>query len=117
MRPLASTYEETCGDPTAEVDERNLRCAAVAPHLSLAVIKLDRTCEAPDPAIAGRILDIGGVTQVRVDSPRNTIHVLYDGTRETARKVHRLLVLEAWRETDLRRHGKRVHRGQYREEG
>ena len=100
MRPLAIQCEEKRGQPAIGFDGRRTRCARVAAHLSLAVIKLARSCGALEPALAGCLREIAGVLQVRIDASRNTVQLLYNGERGTVEDVHRFLVATGWGEAE-----------------
>ncbi len=96
MKLLTSTYEEQRADISPMAEWRKIRCAPVAEHLSLAVIKMDRPCDTLAPALAACLRGVTGVIQVQIDSPRRTVQLLYDGQVGTVRNVHRLLIAMGW---------------------
>ncbi len=60
-------------------------------RLSLSVIRLDAPGLPRDQPRTDILRNITGVYGVRLDAPRNTLQVLYNGTRNTARQIMTLL--------------------------
>lgn len=88
-----------------------MRSAPVAAHLSLAVVKLRRACGVLGPVLEGCLLDLAGVSRVRVDSVRRTIQILYDGEKTTADRVVRFLQATGWTRSETRLCGTDIQSG------
>jgi hypothetical protein len=92
MRALASIGEEKRGNRSAGCEQNRMRCAPVAEHLSLAVIKMGRMSATFEPKLTDRLRKIAGVSQVHIDASRSTIQILYDGELGTVETMHRFVV-------------------------
>ncbi len=69
-----------------------MRCTWVGAGFPLAVVKLGPRFDRASAAdITGHVRAIRGVSQVRLDQLRSTIHVLYDGKSGTVENLIRLL--------------------------
>ena len=68
-----------------------MRCAPAAVSLALAIVKMGRISETGETDLTRRLRAIPGVSQVRFDPPRSTIHILYDGELGTAETVYHFL--------------------------
>ena len=83
------TGQDDCLIPA--VRKRGVKTARVAEGLSLSVIRLGPSRMPEDRLCTKALHEITGVYGVRLDTPRNTLQILFDGTRGTARNILTLL--------------------------
>lgn len=82
-----------------------MKNASVTTPLALGVIKLRPACVVPELVIETGLLDIAGVSHVRVDSLRRRVQILYDGEELTAQRVVRFLEVKEWADAGTCRPG------------
>lgn len=93
MQQLANTWACERARPAAGCNPPAWRCAAVTPHLMLAVVKLARACCAHEDAVSRCLVAIAGVSQVHVDAVRGNVQILYDGEPQTTERIRHCLVV------------------------